>query len=225
MAPETGLYVETSVCARLEAVVGWKGGCKAQGIRRCPTPPGISPASSCFIIIEGIDLIQRGNTFCDATRMSDGAYVVLKIVKPSRHPYEAVIGAFVSSDSEAFASDPRNHCAQLYHVLTVPDEDDKILLVLPLLRDWASPKFETVGEGVDFFRQILEVRVYQLHQKSSSVLISSQGVQFMHKHHLAHRYISSHVSSSFANIFPQRYLPIEHHDGRSHVPRSLAPHT
>jgi hypothetical protein len=44
----------------------------------------------------------------------------------------------------------------------VPDEEDKILLVLPLLREWDEPNFETVGEGVEFFRQILEERVNQL---------------------------------------------------------------
>jgi hypothetical protein len=45
----------------------------------------------------------------------------------------------------------------IYEVLKVPGEDDKVILVMPLLRDWDSPPFETVGEGVDFFQQLFEV--------------------------------------------------------------------
>src|SRR5712664_2669344 len=108
-------------------------------------------------------LTQRGFTFCDATRISDGAHVLLKVVRPSLHPHEAEISAFVSSKD--LVSDPRNHCVPLYEVLTVPDEEDNILLVLPLLREWDKPNFETVGEGVEFFRQIIEVRTNQPNSK------------------------------------------------------------
>jgi hypothetical protein len=97
--------------------------------------------------------------------------VLLKVVRPSLHPHEAEISAFVSSKD--LASDPRNHCVPLYEVLTVPDEEDKILLVFPLLRDWDKPKFETVGEGVEFFRQIFEVRANKL--DSNILLITRRG--------------------------------------------------
>jgi hypothetical protein len=86
----------------------------------------------------------------DATRISDGAYVTLKSIKPSIHPYEAEIGTYLSS--EPLASDPKNHCVPIYEVLEVPDVEDTILLVMPLLR--------TVGESVDFFQQIFEVYSY-----------------------------------------------------------------
>ena len=81
--------------------------------------------------------------------------MVLKIVDSSIHPYEADISAFVST--KALAADPHNHCVPLYEVLTVPGDEGKILLVTPLLREWGIPKFETVEEGMDFFRQIFEV--------------------------------------------------------------------
>jgi hypothetical protein len=45
----------------------------------------------------------------------------------------------------------------IYEVLKVPGEDDKVILVMPLLRGWDEPAFETVGEGIDFFQQLFEV--------------------------------------------------------------------
>jgi hypothetical protein len=54
-------------------------------------------------------------------------------------------------------SDPLNHCVPIYDVLRLPDDDDKVILVMPLLRSWCEPEFETVGEGIHFFRQLFEV--------------------------------------------------------------------
>ena len=65
------------------------------------------------------------------------------------------IARFLSS--EPLTSDPQNHCVPIYDVLLVPDEDDRILLVMPLLREYSSPRFDTFGEAVDFFKQIFEV--------------------------------------------------------------------
>jgi hypothetical protein len=45
----------------------------------------------------------------------------------------------------------------IYEVLKVPGDDDKVIIVMPLLRRWDEPEFETVGEGVDLFRQLFEV--------------------------------------------------------------------
>lgn len=101
--------------------------------------------------------MKRARIISDATRASDNTKVTLKIVKPSVHPHEADIGTFLSS--EALLADARNHCVPIYEVLKVPDEDDKIILVMPMLREWDEPLFETVGEGVDFFSQLFEVGV------------------------------------------------------------------
>jgi hypothetical protein len=97
--------------------------------------------------------------------MSDGTYVTLKILKPSLHPYEVNIAT--SLCSKQLASDPLNHCVPIYEVLKVPEDNDMVILVMPLLRGWREPEFETVGEGVDFFRQIFEVWVCKLFVKWS----------------------------------------------------------
>lgn len=149
--------------------------------------------------------LKRGNTCCDATRISDGAYVLLKIVEPSVHPYEADISTFVTM--EPIVSDPRNHCVQLYEILTVPDEDDKILLVLPLLKAWRDPMFQTVGEGVDFFKQIFE------------------GVQFMHENHLAHRDISPLNIMMDGAMYPEPWHPTLDIQKRDNFKESVRPFT
>jgi hypothetical protein len=99
MASGPRLHVEASIYAWLEAVVGERR-------KAClPIPWGCANpkctllklhTSSRLILIE-LYLTQRGFTFCDATRISDGAYVHLKVVSPSLHPHEAEISAFVSS--------------------------------------------------------------------------------------------------------------------------------
>lgn len=103
---------------------------------------------------------KSGSAMCDAVRESDGSYVMLKSVNPSTHPYEAEIGTFYST--EPLASDPKNHCIPIYDVLKLPDEDDTILLVMPLMRQCANPPFQTFGEAVDFFGQLFEVCEYVL---------------------------------------------------------------
>lgn len=91
----------------------------------------------------------------DATRISDGTHVMLKIIRPSIHPYEAEIGTYLSSPT--LKSDPKNHCIPILDVLKLPDIEDRIMLVMPLLRRYNRPALRTVGEAVDFFDQIFEV--------------------------------------------------------------------
>lgn len=91
----------------------------------------------------------------DAKRLSDGEIVALKLFLKSSHPHEADIGLYLSS--EPLASDPRNHCVNLYEVLSVPNKDDQFILVMPYLRPYQNPPFETVGEVVDFVHQAFEV--------------------------------------------------------------------
>ena len=76
-------------------------------------------------------------------------------MKPSDHPYEAEIGTFLSSGP--LAADPHNHCVPILEVLQVPDDEDKVVLVMPLLRSWDNPPLETIGTAVDLFSQIFEV--------------------------------------------------------------------
>ena len=101
-------------------------------------------------------LNQFVSSIMDATRISDGAYMTLKTIKPSVHPYEEEICTYLSS--EPLASEPKNHCVPICEVLQVPDVDDRIILVMPLLRAYNSPPLQTFGESVDFFQQVFEVR-------------------------------------------------------------------
>jgi hypothetical protein len=88
----------------------------------------------------------------DASR-EDGSLVMLKRISVSRHPYEAEIGQLFSS--EPLTSDTKNCCVPFYDVLRIPDDDDGVILVMPLLYEVECPPFETVGEVVEFFARSL----------------------------------------------------------------------
>ena len=81
--------------------------------------------------------------------------VTLKRIKRTSHPYEADIALYFSS--EPVASNPENHCVPVYEVFTLDSEDDIIIMVMPLLRPYNDPTFDTIGEVVDCFRQLFEV--------------------------------------------------------------------
>ncbi|KAH9937743.1 hypothetical protein B0H21DRAFT_758128 [Amylocystis lapponica] len=124
----------------------------------------------------------------DATRISDGKMVTLKKVSKSQHPFEAEIGQFLST--EPLSSDPHNHCVPIYEILQCPDDEDTILLVMPILRQYNSPRLQTVGEAVDFFHQLFE------------------GLKFMHDQHVAHRdCMSLNVMVDPSSMYPKMYHP------------------
>jgi hypothetical protein len=91
----------------------------------------------------------------DAIRISDGTIVALKQIDERIHPHEADIAQ--SFSSEPFASDPTNHCTPVYEVLRNPDDQEHVLLVMPFLRRFDDPRFDTFGEAVECFRQLFEV--------------------------------------------------------------------
>lgn len=57
---------------------------------------------------------------------------------------------------------PINYCARLIDVFDISDDNSgnitDIILVLPFLRTFNDPPFLTIGEGLDFIRQALDVR-------------------------------------------------------------------
>lgn len=95
----------------------------------------------------------------DATQISDGVHVILKIVDEKRHPNEADVALFLTSDS--LALDPRNHCAPIFEVLEVPYEPLAII-VMPLLQS-CYPDIKTVGEATELIRQMIDVSLNCLH--------------------------------------------------------------
>ncbi|KAJ3490970.1 hypothetical protein NLI96_g1017 [Meripilus lineatus] len=124
----------------------------------------------------------------DAKSMSTGDIVMLKKVSLAHHPYEIGIHQYFSA--EPIASHPRNHCVPLLNVLEVPGEPDTVLLVMPLLRSFDDPKFQTIGELIECLRQIFE------------------GVQFMHHAHVAHRDCNSlNIMMDPTGLFPDLYHP------------------
>jgi len=113
---------------------------------------------------------------------------MLKIVNKSHHPYEADIGTFFST--QPLVSHPSNHCVPIYDVLQVPDNDNTIILVMPLLRRFDDPRFDTFGEVVAFFKQVFE------------------GLHFIHKHHVAHRdCMDLNIMMDPTPLYPEPYHP------------------
>ncbi|KAI0065666.1 hypothetical protein BV25DRAFT_1581074 [Artomyces pyxidatus] len=126
----------------------------------------------------------------DATRTSDGRHVMLKKVIPQEGPYELQINQLFAS--EPLASDPRNHCAQILEVIKLPGEDEEKLLVMPLLRQYDDPPFETYGEVVAFLSQLFE------------------GVQFMNENNVAHRDCTQfNVMYDPSPMYADSYHPVE----------------
>ncbi|KAJ3478318.1 hypothetical protein NLI96_g9839 [Meripilus lineatus] len=103
----------------------------------------------------------------DAQKISTGQFVMLKKILRSEHPHEVSIHTHLTTGG--LASHPQNHCAPLYDVLQSPYDNDVVFLVLPVYRMFNDPPFQTVGEIVEFFRQIFESQVYSPMPRSSSV--------------------------------------------------------
>lgn len=97
-------------------------------------------------------MISQAPLDMDATRISDGRYVMLKRLVDEGTP-ELQINKFFSTHSRI--SDPRNHCAQLLDVIEFPN--DSPIMVHPLLRPFDNPPLRTYGEFVALFSQLCEV--------------------------------------------------------------------
>ncbi|KAL1713756.1 hypothetical protein EV715DRAFT_267062 [Schizophyllum commune] len=75
---------------------------------------------------------------------------------------------------------------------THPDDDKYQLMVLPLLRSYASPRFDTIGEAIECFRQII------------------QGLCFLHENRIAHRDIHRlNIMMDASPLYTIPYHPIE----------------
>lgn len=109
----------------------------------------------------------------DATRISDGRKVILKVV--GRGDSEVEIIRYLSQDS--FLSDERNHCVPLLEVLDT-GKGDSVFLVMPLLRGFDDPEFISLDDAVEFVQQTLEVCrgvLYDLFKISSTTYSLRRG--------------------------------------------------
>ncbi|KAH9941283.1 uncharacterized protein BXZ73DRAFT_88426 [Epithele typhae] len=135
----------------------------------------------------------------DATRISDGAIVVLKRISKNSFPHEVEISRMFSV--EPLASDPRNHCVPVYEVMQSPLDDDIVFIVIPFLRPFEKPPFRTVGEALECMRQLI------------------QGLHLMHEHRLAHRQDNNVMMSPvpFLSEMPHPCFPKKSYDFRRRI--------
>ncbi|KAI0044708.1 hypothetical protein FA95DRAFT_1623057 [Auriscalpium vulgare] len=132
--------------------------------------------------------VAVSGSIMDAVRSSDGANLVFKKVPMGPGVHEVEVNRLLSSPP--LASDPANHSAPLLGVLEVPDEPGQQLIVMPQLRPYYDPNFDTIGEAIAFFHQIIE------------------GLQFMHKHHIAHRDCTNeNIALDPSGMYPESFNP------------------
>ncbi|KAI0072000.1 kinase-like protein [Panus rudis PR-1116 ss-1] len=155
--------------------------------------PGWTPSwkgEDVFLLDYEDAILPVNGHILDATREADGEAVILKLVHQNVHPLEKEISLFLSR--EPLVSHPRNHCVPINDVLDVPDMEDSIILVMPVLRPHDDPRMKSVGEALEFFRQIFE------------------GLQFMHQLHIAHRDCTTmNIMMDPKPTFPRGFHPRE----------------
>ncbi|KAJ3867624.1 hypothetical protein EV359DRAFT_34082 [Lentinula novae-zelandiae] len=134
----------------------------------------------------------------DALRISDSYMVAMKRVKVSTG--EDKVASFFSD--EEHNTNSRNHCIRVLEVLAVPGNDDEKILVMPWLRNVMDPRFRTIGEAIQFFKEMIE------------------GLQYMHENNVAHRrvdYFINNIRDCARNnlgmdansMYTRQYHPIE----------------
>lgn len=88
----------------------------------------------------------------DAER-GKGVFVIMKIIEKSVHPQELEIARYLTD-----LKDSRNHCVPVLDSFDAFDDPRRTIVVMPLLRRFDDPPFETVWEVVECVRQLFEVR-------------------------------------------------------------------
>ena len=108
----------------------------------------------------------------DAVHVPTGSHVALKKLYKDEHPFEEDIARHLSSDP--LSKDSRNHCVPLLDVLRPPPKDggrEIRVLVMPFLRPFDSPIFDTFGEAIECIRQLFEVILsYSLSENASPLI-------------------------------------------------------
>ncbi|EJD47838.1 hypothetical protein AURDEDRAFT_163298 [Auricularia subglabra TFB-10046 SS5] len=110
----------------------------------------------------------------DATRIKDGAQVVMKLLNTDKDQFSVPQMQYFSTDSRR--TDPRNHCVPLLELLSLDDDPSSVILVQPRLVPWDIWPFKRVDEVVEFLSQIFE------------------GIAYLHEHHMVH------LDASWGNI-------------------------
>lgn len=127
--------------------------------------------------------VQKRNVL-DAIRIKDDSRVVLKYVLAKGNEHQ--IALYLSTSQ--LRSDPRNRTVPLVEVISLPSDNDHVLLVMPYLRVFNKPRFHCRGEVIDALRQFLQVSCVWLPLWVYLLIVVLQGLEFMHEHSIAHRY-------------------------------------
>ncbi|KAG0698895.1 hypothetical protein DFH29DRAFT_809763, partial [Suillus ampliporus] len=131
----------------------------------------------------------------DATRISDGEFVMLKAIRRNERPFEVEIAQYLVS--EHLQSDPMNHCVPILDVLRPVPDEGRDIIVMPLLRCCSDPSFETFGEVVECLPQLFE------------------GLYFMHTNHVAYRdCMSLNIMMDPKPLFIDSFQPFRSHRTR-----------
>ncbi|KAJ7139605.1 kinase-like domain-containing protein [Mycena epipterygia] len=109
------------------------------------------------------DSISTRGRVLDATRISDGAQVILKMVEMIST--ETTVSKFLANEPGA-----DNHTITMLELIPMHDDPEHAFLVMPRMRGCSDPPlFATVGEFIEFVEQVL------------------QGLAFLHSKNIAHR--------------------------------------
>lgn len=136
---------------------GWVASWKSDGMPDIECEDSVTPYVR-FISLAvpmSLNYMSKRRYLMDAERISDGELVMLKKVSKETHSRELQIAQYFAV--EPLVSHPSNHCVPFYDILHVPDDVDCALLVMPVLRIFDNPPFNTVGEVIEALRQLLEV--------------------------------------------------------------------
>ncbi|KAJ7147584.1 hypothetical protein C8R43DRAFT_1009969 [Mycena crocata] len=107
------------------------------------TPSWIAKLTSPLLVEDG--MFSMFWVVMDAIRTEDGVPVILKKIEKaavSLRTNETAIGLYFSTPPRA--AHPRNHCIPTYEVLQIPNDAEHEIIVMPALRQFTSPPFDTL---------------------------------------------------------------------------------
>ncbi|KIJ06454.1 hypothetical protein PAXINDRAFT_121614 [Paxillus involutus ATCC 200175] len=135
------------------------------------------------------DSVEIGNPDTLDATSHDGTVVFIKKIYSHEHLFEKQIALYLSS--EQLRKDPANHCVPIIDTFQDDEEQNVHYIVMPLLRPFDHPAFETVAEVLDFMKQVL------------------QGLKFMHHHRVSHGdCVAANIMMDAKYLCPDGWHPI-----------------
>ncbi|KAJ3871501.1 hypothetical protein F5051DRAFT_423278, partial [Lentinula edodes] len=119
------------------------------------------------------------NPIMDAICSSDSLMVAIKCFKASSS--EVQVGTLFSNDEHA--SNPSNHCIWILEVFSVPKIVDEVLLVMPWLWEVDSPSFQTIGEILQFTKEMIEKYSGSSRDCSINNMAMDANTMYPHQYH------------------------------------------